>query len=245
MAGGGTGINCVKGAGGGGGGGLGYGSLTLQARNIYYITIGDGGVGGVYPDNIQATNGNDSSIIGLGISETAYGGGYGGCGSVGQNGGPDISQNGGDGGSGGGVCPMSGTNQASSTNICGSAIKGLSGSGGSSKLTYLGNSGGSINSWYTGSIASGSGGGGAYNSGASIQTLAKISSGSNGGSGYKWIDNNYYAGGGGGGCTNIGNYGAGTGGLGGGGGNSYGRGNGGSGVIILGFTTNPFRNSAL
>ena len=105
MAGGGTGINCVKGAGGGGGGGLGYGSLTLQARNIYYITIGDGGVGGVYPDNIQATNGNDSSIIGLGISETAYGGGYGGCGSVGQNGGPDISQNGGDGGSGGGVCP--------------------------------------------------------------------------------------------------------------------------------------------
>jgi len=77
VGGGGSGANnCVgwEGGGGGGGGGVGMGTIILKS-GIYDIIIGNGG-------NAITTNGNglkgdDTSINGSGISEIAYGGGYG------------------------------------------------------------------------------------------------------------------------------------------------------------------------
>jgi len=220
-----------EGGGGGGGGGVGIGTILFTGGSTYTITIGNGG----NPN----TNGNDTTIIGNGINEIAYGGGYG------------SAVDGVSGGSGGGGGGYIGAHKG------GDRKTGLSLST-NRNMTYYGNNGGS-----SGWVGGGAGGGGAMTMG--MQSSANV--GQPGGDGILWSqDNNYYGGGGGGG-GGYGNVG-GTGGRGGGanGGNSYGNignngiantgggggggasrwirgGAGGSGIVIIKFAIRDFINN--
>jgi len=187
-----------EGAGGGGAGAIGYGTLTFSPFSTYTITIGAGGIAGNVNTVVPPTNGVSTTISGVGISETAIGGGGGGSGidglitSVGSNGGS------GGGGNGYGADNVGGTVSASS-----------------GTLTYIGKIGG------VGYAASngggvGGGGGGAATAGTN-GTITNASGG--GGNGYTWsYTTPIYGGGGGGGAYNqIGYMQGGPGGLGGGG----------------------------
>ena len=234
--------NSGEGAGGGGAGSVGVGQLKLVSRKTYSITVGNGGSGGIGSSNTIGKNGENSSIIGDTISETANGGGYGGS-NIGGSG-----QAGGNGGSGGGGA-AGWQNQGYGTS-----------SGGSGTLTYYANNGGQ-GYW------NGSGGSGGGASAAGTKPTSN-SVGANGGSGYIWtINSTPYGGGGGGGAfTNsstaygtggIGGGGTGgpnenngtvnTGGGGGGGSKSVGitssnGGNGGSGIVIIAVLTTQINN---
>ena len=202
-----------EGAGGGGAGAVGYGICTFDV-GTYNITVGSGGNGGIY-NGIQSTSGQNSSITGSSINETAYGGGFGGGSLAGQQGGV--------GGSGGGSYQNSTNggytgNPTSTVNTASTySSPSANAASGVGSLTYLGNSGG-----YTRSIVPGPGGGGATSVGTSI--LYTDCAAGNGGNGFIWyINNTYYGGGGGGGGQNSGYTGGttyaagGAGGLGGGG----------------------------
>jgi len=229
----GRGVVAVEGAGGGGGGGVGVGTLFFRANSIYTITVGAGGPPANLDTPVLATKGGFSRIAGPGVSETAYGGGFGGSGIQ------DRGQAGGPGGSGGGGCA------AWANPGFGTAIKG------SGTLTYYGNDGapGRHN------FAGGGGGGATGVGGAGSDTV-----GGDGGAGYTWdFTGETYGGGGGGGGgfappQNGGQGGSGGGGAGGsssqaavsgaantggGGGGAYGEepvgAAGGSGVIIIAF----------
>ena len=183
---------------GGGGGGVGYGTINFTAGETYTITVGTGGVGGYGNPNVNgnstfdyAHSGNDTTISGNGVSETAFGGGLGMVVVTGYNGGS--------GGSGG-----SGSNG-------GSATKGSSSTTLSHSVTYYGNAGG--NSY--GSSNGGGGGGGAGSAGVNV---VQGGAPGNGGNGIVFpINSQYYGGGGGGGVGQQGIAIAASGGTGGGG----------------------------
>lgn len=166
----------LEGGGGGGGGAVGVGTITFSSGVSYTITVGGGGNGGVGGASVvtsPAGLGGNSSITGTGISETAYGGGYGAS---------SNNQIGGSGGSGGG-----GNGYANSIS------PGTATDGTGTLLAYYGNSGGSGIHDYAGG-----GGGGAYSVGGNgAQNL-----GGNGGAGYTWSVNNANYGGGAGGGMN-------------------------------------------
>ena len=180
--------NWGEGAGGGGAGAVGYGTCTFGA-GTYNITVGDGGLGGIY-NGIRSTSGQNSSITSSSINETAYGGGFGGGGG---------GQQGGVGGSGGGSYQNSTNggytgNPTLTVNTASTySSPSANAASGVGSLTYLGNSGG-----YARNLTPGSGGGGATSVGTSI-LYTDVASG-NGGNGYFWyVNNTYYGGGGGGG----------------------------------------------
>ena len=233
-----------EGGGGGGGGGVGIGTIKLKSDKIYNISIGNGGNGAINT-NLNGLNGENTTIIGENINETAYGGGGGGW----QSGNNGAS---GGGGSGyavdfnGGISITNGGISSSST--------------GDSSIKYFGNNGG-----YGYNAAGGGGGGGAGGIGNPIYPSGKNWYGGNGGAGKIWsYDGNNYGGGGGGAGGTYGGGGGGSGdggggsgagvcnaangtngnpnsGGGGGGGNSCKiAGSGGSGVVIIRFATSHF-----
>jgi hypothetical protein len=233
--GGGGGVKFFDGGGGGGGGGVGVGSLSFAANTTYTITVGGGGGGGpgtaTYLTSF-ATAGGNTSIVGTGVNEIAYGGGYGTVTNEGVGAVPS-----GNGGSGGG---------GSGTNPNGTATKG------SGTLTYYGNNGASTQGYgrYPGS---GGGGGGSvgvvYGSGGSGYLWSVTNTYYAGGGGGGGQGNQYNSGGTGfsGGTGGGGNGGslataatAGMNGLGGGGGGAFGGvgggsggGSGGSGIVYI------------
>lgn len=157
----------IGGLAGGGGGGLGVGSLFFAGNTTYNISIGNGGLSNL--------NGENSTITGGTLSETAYGGGSAGVSAA------NIKKNPGNGGSGGGGKP-----EALSVGYGGSATLG------SGTLTYYGNSGGN------GAQFEGGGGGGAGGAGGNGLTYVTGAPGANGGDGYTWsINSSIYGGGGG------------------------------------------------
>lgn len=179
--------NGNDGAGGGGAGGVGIGTLSLIGGVTYDITIGDGGVGG----GIQGLyswpfNGYESSFIGSGITEKAFGGG---AGAVQQWGG-GASNNGVSGGSGGGASfGWAGD---------GANCKPGTGTKGVGTITYYGNKGGGFPDYGTGSGAGGGGGAGTAGSCVPINWAQ----GGYGGVGQTWtINNSTYGGGGGSGSV--------------------------------------------
>jgi hypothetical protein len=211
--------------GGGGAGGLLSGSLRVESRTVYRITIGAGGTGGVGRSSF-ATSGSNS--VGFGV--TSIGGGRGGA---------DDSCAGlyvgcyppGNGGSGGGAGYWN--NFPGTLNVTGSGIAGQGNSGGR-RL----------------SGREGSGGGGAGSPGSNLTSTTT----GNGGSGSLSLItgiSTWYAGGGGGAGLGIGGIGGGgngggftgsngvvnTGGGGGGGSTHAGSigGSGGSGVVIMAY----------
>jgi hypothetical protein len=227
--GGGGGVKDFDGGGGGGGGGVGVGSLSFAANTTYTISVGGGGSGGPGTATFLtsfAKSGSNTSIVGTGINEVAYGGGYG---AVTRNG--VGLRLGGDGGSGGG---------GSGTNPNGIATRG------SGTLTYYGNNGAPLNY----GNAPGSGGGGAGSAGIGqgdggsgyLWTVTnQLYGGGGGGGGYKY-GGGYLggSGGGGNGGTTLAAATGGTGGLGGGGGGAFGGlgggssgGGGGFGVVYI------------
>jgi len=243
-----------EGGGGGGGGGVGYGTLSFASGVTYTITVGDGGTGGgIASSTTTATSGGNSSITGTSISETAYGGGYGGSNI------PNSGQGGGNGGSGGG-----------GTTGWGNAGYGTS-TRGSGTLTYIGTVGA------IGNVGGGGGGGATVagtqppNGGFSTNSNSVNNSpGGQGGAGYTYaLTNTVYGGGGGGGSGNYSLAAAGVGGsggggkggsqlstagtpgtvnTGGGGGGGYANGGtgaaGGSGIVVVGVPLfNPSANS--
>lgn len=251
---------CVAGGGGGGtdmGGGGGAGGylaanvLTMTAGS-YTITVGSGGAGaptGYSPSPSAGTNGQNSSIIGPGVSITSIGGGGGGsthradtltsrpAGTGGSGGGSSGSTNNyapgtpGQGNNGG---PSNGQWYSGSGGGAGAAGVSTPGAGGVGiendilGTNYFWAGGGGGGGYTTSGGAGGNGGGG----GGAINTPA-------GGSGYNAGSS------GGGGAVNTqantpgGNAGTNTGG-GGGGASHYNTssvgGNGGSGIVVLRFT---------
>jgi hypothetical protein len=244
VAGGGGGGNGNGGGGGGGAGG--FRVLTSQSltSSSYAVTIGAGGAGGVNDGSThKGSNGNDSTVIGTGLSLTSTAGGAGGS----YN---DLASNGGSGGGSGysntstsytagtGNTPSTSPSQGNNGGI------GANASGGTPAPAYGGGGGGgaSANGTDGTPTVGGTGGAGsnAYSSWATV-----TSTGVSG----------YYAGGGGGGTNNTGSSGraggaggGGTGGAGvagssatantgsggGGGGSAYAAGAaGGSGIVIV------------
>lgn len=224
-----------EGGAGGGGGGVGVGSLSFNAIVTYNITVGNGGSAGLGGTSdaavVAALNGDNSSIIGGTINETAYGGGAGGSSS-----GIVEKGSGQNGGSGGGA--DGGWTYATAI---GNATRG------SGSLTYNGSNGGQ------GYHGGGSGGGGGASAAGGN---ANVYNGGLGGGGYTWsTTGNAYGGGGGGGSAGSG-YGTGTGGTGGTGGGGTGGGTssptaisgtanrGGGGGGAYGGTASVVRNGA-
>ena len=105
-------------AAGGGGGGVGIGTINFKKDITYNISIGSGGQFDI--TNFRSTNGNDTTIIGGLINETAYGGGGGGAFTNAQWQRDAGIHNGQSGGSSGG---------ASRNGSSGTATKGISSSG--------------------------------------------------------------------------------------------------------------------
>ena len=217
------------GSGGGGGGGVGVGTISFSANVTYTATVGTGG-----PSAGNGSNGGNTSIVGTGVNEIAYGGGRGAA--VQSTFSTSVIALGG--GCGGGASIQDGSQ------LGGTATKGSG-----TLLTYYGGDGAGAQSYY-GSRGEGGGGGGA---GATATNPI-------GGNGYTWsVTGLTYAGGGGGGNSNTavqpagGTGGGGTGGGkatgaaptngtyygGGGGGGSFDTlgGNGANGIIIIRYTT--------
>lgn len=152
-----TNWNTGEGAGGGAGGGVIYGTVSLNGSTTYTITVGAKGNKCIASTNANAgpgnavvgTNGGNTSISGTGVSETAYGGGFGGY----SNGSPDSTANSGrNGGCGGGSMKPGGLagTVAGTTNM---SAGNCSASTNSRSLTYSGFNGGA-------GVQSGCGGGG-------------------------------------------------------------------------------------
>jgi len=223
---GGTKLYNAGGAGGGGGGGMKTGTATVTAQ-AYTITVGEGGVRGVFSETgATGGNGNPSSF---GALASTFGGGGGGGVTASPNG-----TNGGSGGGGGFSAGTGGTRTAGQGNngggVTGGGTGGAGGGGsgvkGSSTSTSNGGAGGAGGeSSISGSLITyaGGGGGGRYD-------LGNGGIGGSGGGG---------AGGGGDGAPGT----AHTGGGGGGAGppsianGGTGGGTGGSGIVIIRYRT--------
>jgi hypothetical protein len=259
IVGGGGGGGSAMGGGGGGGGYVEFETLTATS-DVFTITVGDGGAGGV-TNTIAGTNGTPSSISGAGINLVARGGAGG---ATWYNGGFPAGANG---GSGGG---QAGWNSSTSTKSNGtqtsqSQTPTLSTIGGQ-HFGFDGNAGGTT--WYPG--GGGGAGGNGFNNPAtggsgrsnSILGTTYFWAGGGGGSGWSVIAGSGGSGGGGGGGSGsasggtgggagsggvsnggAGAYIGGTGGTntGGGGGagthSNYAGGKGGSGIVVLSYLT--------
>ena len=177
---GGGGLSGGSGTGGGGGGGVGEGTLIFIQDELYTITVGEGGRVG---HNLRGGNGGDSMIVGKGVHETAFGGGYGGY--------YDYKQS--VGGSSGGCYGFSGNITVQGQYLFFNNTQPGNAYRGDGSLTYHGNVGGhgiENNAWNPGC-----GGGGAGTPGGDTTP----SNGGNGGDGYQWVINREFYGGGGGG----------------------------------------------
>ena len=119
--------------GGGGAGGLLTGTTSLIPNEVYTATVGAGGAGTTSVNN-KGSNGQNSSLIGSGVSITSIGGGGGG-----SNGGSGPVRPGANGGSGGGG---GGTGGASYPGGTGTAGQGNNGGYPSSPGYYAGGGGG-------------------------------------------------------------------------------------------------------
>lgn len=218
IAGGGSG----GGSNGGGGGAGGYltSSTSLQSGVTYVVTVGAGGSG--VTGTTQGVDGNDSSLIGTGVSVTATKGGGGGS----QNG----TSAGRSGGSGGGGAYQSGTG--------GTATAGQ-GSNGGTGSSFAGNGGGGGGAGAVGGNAASLPGAGGNGLASSITGTSVTRAGGGGGGGSDGSGAGGSGGGGAGGFTSSAVSGtANTGGGGGGGRTSIGTsGAGGSGVVILSIPT--------
>ena len=137
-------------AAGGGGGGVGIGTINFKKDITYNISIGSGGQFDI--TNFRSTNGNDTTIIGGLINETAYGGGGGGAFTNAQWQRDAGIHNGQSGGSSGG---------ASRNGSSGTATKGISSSSINSSIVYYGNIGG-LNRLVGSTNYAGGGGGAGY-----------------------------------------------------------------------------------
>jgi hypothetical protein len=234
--GGGGGIGAVStfvcGGGGGGGGGVGNGTITIPAisKTTLNITIGKGGQTSTTPTTDN--KGNDSTIIGTGINETAYGGGGGQTTSQYTLSAQLPAYNNNCGSGGGGV--------GFGFDINGpGAPGGVASKGNGSNLTYYGNNGG--RGAPRGTTIGGGGGGGAGSTGSN--SVNSNAAGGVGGTGKSFTiaGNTYglYGAGGNGGTDNSSNANGNSGtintGNGGTGGNTKGGsgGSGGSGICIL------------
>jgi hypothetical protein len=117
---------------GGGGGGITYSSLTTLSAETYTIIVGAGGTGAT--ENVDASNGLPSSIVGGNTNIIASGGTYGASGGTYGNGGYGTmmhGKNGGFGGINGSSGQQGGTNQQIMTGYYGSGYYGSGGGGGS------------------------------------------------------------------------------------------------------------------
>jgi len=196
------------GAGGGGAGGLLVHTSQSLTQTSYTVTVGSGGIGGIYNTQRFGYSGNNSQF---GSLTASVGGGGGG----GWQGGVGIT-----GGSGGGGCANSSTGGAGAAGTAGQGNSGGTGTSGSASSSFLAGGGGG-GAGGAGGNGSGSGqtntyvgGVGGVGSSTYSSWLSATSCGQNVGGTY------YIAGGGAGATANSGVVGWGTGGYGGGGGGS-------------------------
>jgi hypothetical protein len=222
---GGGGGGSAMGGGGGGGGYVEFETLTATS-DVFTVTVGDGGAGGV-TNTIAGTNGTPSSLSGAGINLVARGGAGG---ATWYNGGFPAGANGGSGGGQAGWSSSTST-KSNGTQTSQSQTPTLSTIGGQ-HFGFDGNSGGTT--WYPG--GGGGAGGNGFNNPAiggngrsnSILGTTYFWAGGGGGSGWSVIAGAGGSGGGGGGGG--GGVSAGTG----GGAGSGGVNNGGAGAYIGG-----------
>jgi len=226
--GGGGGASAYYGAGGGAGG---YRTSTqsLTVGTVITVTVGDGGVGGVFQDN-SGVQGSSSSISGSGLTTiTSAGGGYGG----------GYASAGGNGGSGGGAganlntvglgntpstSPSQGNDGSGGVGEPSGSAGGGAGAVGGNKSGANGGAGGAgSSSSITGSSVTyaGGGGGGGYNAGGGVGGAGGSGGGGAGGTG-GGTNGTANTGGGGGGAERLGTQTGGT---------------GGKGVVILSIPT--------
>ena len=214
-------------AGGGGGGGVTYDPIHAVSNGSYTVTVGSGGLGGIYGSQ-NPTSGSNSVFDTI----TAIGGGLGaGLGS-------SLNFSAASGGSGGG-----GDSLGSSYNSGNSGTIGQGYMGGNGGTNYTGGGGGGAAG--AGAIGYSSSTGGAGGAGiANIITGSIVSYGGGGGGGSSSVAGAGGSGGGGNGGTNSANSTAGTANTGGGGGgggdastSARNGSNGGSGVVIIAFPT--------
>lgn len=208
VAGGAGGGTAGGGAGGGGAGGLLVHTSQSLTQTSYTVTVGSGGIGGIYNTQRFGYSGNNSQF---GSLTASVGGGGGG----GWQGNPGVT-----GGSGGGGCANSTTAGAGAAGTAGQGFAGGNGTGGSASASFLAGGGGG-GAGGAGGNGSGSGqtntyvgGVGGVGSSTYSSWLSATSCGQNVGGTY------YIAGGGAGATANSGVVGWGTGGYGGGGGGS-------------------------
>jgi len=209
-----------------GGGGSSESALTFTQGTTYTITVGAGGVDSGSATT-KATDGNDSSISGTGITTiTSNGGGAAGGTSTGQG-------NGNDGGSGGGAGNRTGGLGGSGTANQGfdggdyeaggneyAAGGGGAGAVGEHADIGTGDGGNGLSSSITGSAVTRGGGGGGGNA-FSGTSGGSGGGGNGGGDDFNGSDGTANTGGGAGGCGN----------------NGIAGGDGGSGVVILRMAT--------
>ena len=217
----------ADGGGGGGGGGVVYLSSYTLYPDIYDITIGTGGNGGLYSANPKnGTNGNNSYITSSILNIGAAGGGGGGSafGAISGLPGNNIYNSSGGGGGAGAYQGITGGSGGSYSGSGGNSIYGGSGGGGGAGTNNNGNNDYTQLEYVIGegmveNVYSGNGANGFQSSITSI--------------------NKYYGGGGGGASVNISANGLSDYGTGGMGGNYNTSGNSGSsGIVIIRFSIN-------
>ena len=214
-----------------GGGGSTESDITLTGGQVYTITVGAGGT--VSSPSGSQTNGNNSSIIGTGVSITSTGGGKGGgapgrpAGSGGSGGGGSEgvqtagsgTTNQGYAGGPGGVWPPGGGAGGGGVGALGKTWNDTNGAGGAGLASSI-----------TGSSVTRGGGGGSSSNGRA-NGLGGTGGGGNGGSGSPY--NGSYV-------PSAGTANTGGGGGGAWAGNPSAVGNGGSGVVILRMLTSKY-----
>ena len=241
-------VNSSAGGGGGGGGSVGMGKLNFLSEQNYSITVGSGGAAGysTYTNSnirIASGNGQNSSITGMNVNETAYGGGSGGNayfyttvykgGSGGSGGGGCGDISGGTGIDGSGSIVYYGEDGgAGATNAAGAGGGGASKKGNTSSYAY----GGEGIKWSIDSNTyGGGGGGGSGNTG--LRGLGGTGGGGHGGNGDDVLGRNK----GNGGTANTGGGGGGGGAAGTGSASSGGA--GGSGIVIIAVLTSDLTST--
>jgi hypothetical protein len=246
VAGGGSGGSTYDGGGGGAGGLRGLSAQSLTNNTAYTVTIGAGGV--CAGTNNIGSNGNNSSLVGTGLTINASGGGGGGFVSQ-STGNPQYAGLSGGSGGGGQGSSLSGSAGGSGNAGSYSPVEGYAGGYGSNNQPpYYGSGGGGGAGGIGGTGTSGGGGAGGVGSSAYSSWGAATATGQNvsstyyyagGGGGSAYSANGGAGGNGGGGAGSIGQGSAGTANTGGGGGGSernagfVAGGQGGSGIVII------------
>lgn len=219
IAGGGGGAGRYYGGGGGAGGMLENASLQLFSGSTYTVTIGGGGSGGGI--NTAGGFGNNSTLIGTAVNQSAIGGGSGGqpgAGGAGGSGGGAYSGSGGAGTSGqgnaggsasGGGGGGGGKGEAGNTdgNMAGGDGANPTVTGLTSLGPFAGGGGGAMNANVAYAIGQGGTGGGGNGAadylGGAVQAVAgTVNTGGGGGAGC-WNNTSYGKAGGSGRCILI------------------------------------------